>query len=77
MIIRYVNPSGENIVAQILITSDNPIESDQTAKVLFVPTNSPQFVTVSGAKGEIPSPIVLDPGRYSISVKTDKFLFLV
>lgn len=77
MIIRFVNPSGENIVAQILITSDNPIESDQTAKVLFVPTNSPQFVTVSGAKGEIPSPIVLDPGRYSISVKTDKFLFLV
>lgn len=77
MIIRFVNPSGENIVAQILITSDNPLESDQTAKVLFVPTSSPQFVTVSGAKGDIPSPIVLDPGRYSISVKTDKFLFLV
>lgn len=31
---------------------------------------------MSGAKGEIPSPIVLDPGRYTISVKTDKFLFL-
>lgn len=36
----------------------------------------PQFVTVSGSKGDIPSPIVLDPGRYTISVKTDKFLFL-
>lgn len=33
-------------------------------------------MTVSGAKGEIPSAIVLDPGRYTISVKTDKFLFL-
>lgn len=56
--------------------SDNPIELDQDAKVLFKPTTEPQFVTVSGAKGEIPSPIVLDPGRYTISVKTDKFLFL-
>lgn len=26
--------------------------------------------------GGIPSPIVLDPGRYTISVKTDKYLFL-
>lgn len=56
--------------------SDNPIELDQDAKVLFKPTIEPQFVTVSGAKGEIPSPIVLDPGRYTISVKTEKYLFL-
>lgn len=33
-------------------------------------------MTVSGSKGEIPSAIVLDPGRYTISVKTDKYLFL-
>lgn len=56
--------------------SDNPNEIDQTAKVLFKSTREPQFVTVSGAFGEIPSPIVLDPGRYTISVKTDKFLYL-
>lgn len=58
--------------------SDNPIELDQEAKVLLRPTldQQPQFVTVSGAKGDIPSPIVLDPGRYTISVKTDKYLFL-
>lgn len=45
---------------------------------MFKPTidGSPQFVTVSDAKGEIPSSIVLDPGRYTISVKTAKFLFL-
>lgn len=47
-----------------------------SAKVLFKPTAQPQFVTVSGSKGDIPSPIVLDPGRYRISVKTDRFLFL-
>jgi laminin, alpha 3/5 len=44
---------------------------------MFKPTEGPQFVTVSGAKGEIPSPVVLDPGRYTISVMTDKSLFLV
>lgn len=76
MVIRYVNPLAESVVANILITSDNPSEVDQNAKVLFQPTTAPQFVTVSGAKGEIPSAIVLDPGRYTISVKTDKYLFL-
>lgn len=30
MVIRYVNPTADNIVAQILITSDNPSEVDQT-----------------------------------------------
>lgn len=29
LIIRYLNPSDENIVANILITSDNPNEVDQ------------------------------------------------
>lgn len=76
MVIRYVNPTNENVVANILITSDNPSELDQNAKILFKPTTEPQFVTVSGPKGEIPSAIVLDPGRYTISVQTDKYLFL-
>lgn len=50
--------------------------------VLFKPTPEPQFVTVSGAKGDILSPFVLDGGRYTISIKTDpivsteKFIFL-
>lgn len=76
MVIRYVNPTSENVVASILITSDNPSEENQNSKVVFKPTTEPQFVTVSGSKGDIPSAIVLDPGRYTISVKTDKYLFL-
>lgn len=43
---------------------------------MFKPTNEPKFVTVSGVKGEVPYAIVLDPGRYTISVKNDKYLFL-
>lgn len=76
MVIRYVNPNGENIVANVKIVSDNPNESEQESKVVFVPTTEPQFVTVSGTKGEIPSAIVLDPGRYTFSVQTNKFLYL-
>lgn len=41
--------------------------------MLFKPTSEPQFVTVSG---DIAFAFVLDPGRYTISVKTEKFLFL-
>lgn len=47
-----------------------------SAKVLFKPTTEPQFVTVSGSKGDFLAPIVLDGGRYEISIKTDKFLYL-
>lgn len=36
-------------------------EADQWEKVLLKPTDHPQFVTVSGLKGDIPWPIVLDP----------------
>lgn len=76
MVIRYKNPTGENVVANVKIVSDNPNESEQESKVLLAPTSEPQFVTVSGAKGEIPSAIVLDPGRYTFSVQTNKFLYL-
>lgn len=76
IVIRFVNPTEENIVANVKIVSDNPNESEQESKVLFAPTSEPQFVTVSGAKGEIPSVIVLDPGRYTFSVQTNKFLYL-
>lgn len=76
LVIRYKNPTSENVIAQILITPDNPTELEQKAKVLFKPNTYPEFVTVSGAKGEIPSPVVLDPGRYTINIKTDKNVFL-
>lgn len=76
LVIRYKNPTSENVIAQILITPDNPTELEQKAKVLFKPNSYPEFVTVSGAKGEIPSPVVLDPGRYTIGIKTEKNVFL-
>ncbi|XP_055387187.1 laminin subunit alpha [Condylostylus longicornis] len=76
MVIRYVNPTDEDVVASILIQSDNPSEVDQNAKVLLKPTMEPKFVTVSGSKGDKPSPIVLDPGRYTITTESVKNIML-
>lgn len=76
MVIRYVNRNSGNIIGQILITPDNPAEVEQKAKVVFPPTIEPRFITVSGSKGDFPSPIVLDPGRYEISIKGEGALFL-
>uniref|UniRef100_A0A1B0CH53 Netrin axonal chemotropic factor n=1 Tax=Lutzomyia longipalpis TaxID=7200 RepID=A0A1B0CH53_LUTLO len=76
IVIRYVNPSDKNIIGLITITSENPSEVDQTAKVLFKPTASPQFVTVSGSRGEIPAPVVLDPGHYIIKTSISDIIFL-
>lgn len=76
LIIRYINPNSESVVGNILIQSDNPLELDQTANVLFKANRKPEFVTMAGLKGEIPSPIVLDPGRYTIKISSDKSLFL-
>ncbi|XP_058060994.1 laminin subunit alpha [Anopheles bellator] len=76
LVIRYKNPNAESVLATILITPDNPTELEQKTKVLFRPTQNPEFVTVSDARGDIPSPLVLDPGSYTISIKTGKTIFL-
>ncbi|XP_037946379.1 laminin subunit alpha-like [Teleopsis dalmanni] len=76
IVIRYVNPNPENVTANILIQSENPLEVDQNVKVLLRPTTSPQFVTVAGIKGNKPSAVVLDPGRYTFTTKTNKNIML-
>lgn len=76
LIIRYVNPGEEPVIADISIQSENPLNPDQDGKVVFKPNKRPEFVTMSGIKGDIPTPIVLDPGKYTIMVKTDQPLFL-
>lgn len=76
VVIRFVNPTAENVLATLSVTSDNTGEDSQSAKVLFPSSAEPQFITVSGPKGDIPWTLVLDPGRYTVSVKTDKFVYL-
>lgn len=77
MVLRYINPNQEAIAGIIKIVPDNPNEVEQTFQVLFKPTTSPEFVTVAGITGSIPSPLVMNQGRWTISIKNDKSLFLV
>lgn len=76
MVLRYINPNAESILGHIKITPDNPSDTEQTFEVLFKPSNRSSFVTVAGVSGTIPSPLVMNPGHWDISISTKKSLFL-
>ncbi len=75
LIFRYHNPSDESIIADVTLTPESSADVEQTSTVMFVPTRQPQYVTVSGS-GVI-STFVLNPGRWSISLKTPERLYVV
>nr|CAD7256718.1 unnamed protein product [Timema shepardi] len=76
MVLRYVNPSSEPIIGVITITPDNPSETEQDFEVQFKPSKEPTLVTVSKPPSSIPSPLVMNPGRWSVSIKNQKSLFV-
>ncbi|XP_015602424.1 laminin subunit alpha [Cephus cinctus] len=76
MVLRYVNPNNETILGSITIIPENPSESEQKFMVQLKPSSKPAFVTVAGAQGNLPSPLVMNPGRWSIVISTKKSLFL-
>lgn len=76
MVMRYVNPNTEPILGAIKITPDSHQEDEQQLQVQFKPTKSPSFVTVAGTHGNNPSPLVLNPGHWTVSIGTDRSLFL-
>lgn len=78
MVLRYVNTHSEPIIGFIRITPENPNDAEQKHAVLFKPTNSSggEHVTVSGAAGNIPSALVMNPGRWSVSVVVEKSMLL-
>jgi laminin alpha 3/5 len=77
MVLRYKSQNPEPVVGSIKITPDNPNDIEQNFLVQFKPSHEPVFTTVSGASGSIPSPLVMNPGYWSISIKNEKSLFLV
>ncbi|XP_075229000.1 laminin subunit alpha [Lycorma delicatula] len=76
LVLRYVNPNNVSVIGKITITPENPADAEQNFQVLFKPTRQPAFVTVSGPTGGIPSPIVMDPGLWTVSIKNEKRLSL-
>ncbi|XP_014485447.1 PREDICTED: laminin subunit alpha isoform X2 [Dinoponera quadriceps] len=76
MVLRYVNPNNESILGIIIITPDNLSEVEQQFKINFKPSSQPSFLTVAGIHGNQPSPMVMNPGHWSIKITTKKSLFL-
>lgn len=77
MVFRFVNKNPHTVIGLISITSDNPTDAEQDLKVQFRNTSGPEFVTVSGESGNTPSPFVMNPGWWTISIKVNESVFLV
>ena len=61
-----------------MIIPDNPSDEEQHFQVVFKPNmHSPAFVVVAGLGGGIPSPLVMNPGKWDIHIKIQRSLFLV
>jgi laminin alpha 3/5 len=75
LIFRYVNPTDDRIMADVSVIPGSSSDVEQNSQVAFEPSMIPQFVTVSG--GGLVSTFVLNPGRWSISLKTAEKLYVV
>lgn len=77
MVLRYVNLNEETTTGNIKITPESQSDTEQTFRVAFKPTRTPSFVTVAGPNNGIPSPLVMNPGTWSVSIQSEKNLFVV
>ncbi|VVC44657.1 Hypothetical protein CINCED_3A025090 [Cinara cedri] len=78
IVLRYVNLNNETLLGYVSITPETPnnINIEQKFIVQLKPTKTPSFVTVSGATGNIPSPFVMSPGRWAVTIKIEQNLFV-
>lgn len=76
MILRYVNPNEETVMAKVKLSPENSHDAEQTYLVRLEPTREPQFVTVAGPSGNLPTPFILNPGMWTASIATNKSLHL-
>lgn len=76
MILRYVNPSDETVMAKVKLSPENPSDTEQTYLVRMEPTREPKLVTVAGPSGNLPTPFILNPGSWTASIATNKSLSL-
>lgn len=76
MILRYVNPNEETIMAKVKLSPENPNDAEQSYLVRMEPSKEPRSVTVAGPSGNLPTPFILNPGTWTASIATNKSLYL-
>ncbi|RVE52213.1 hypothetical protein evm_003132 [Chilo suppressalis] len=72
MVLKYASHLKDPIIASIIITPESFVDSQQKFNVLLRPTGEPQLVTVAGEKALAPSPFVMNPGNWTVTIKTTK-----
>ncbi|XP_059055423.1 laminin subunit alpha [Achroia grisella] len=73
MVVKYANPLRDPVIATIIITPESVVDiTQQQFSVLLKPTTEPQLVTVSGEKGLAPAPFIMNPGNWTVTIKTTK-----
>lgn len=75
IIYRFVNPTDRSVTAVVTAIPKLSGETQESKPVTFPPSRQPQFVTVSG--GGTTSAFVLNPGDWSISLKTAENILVV
>uniref|UniRef100_T1J097 Laminin subunit alpha n=1 Tax=Strigamia maritima TaxID=126957 RepID=T1J097_STRMM len=76
VVVRYINPNHEDVVGFVVFIPDHYGDTRQSSAIRFEPTRGPKLLTVSGKENLIPSHFVINPGRWTISFKIDKSIYI-
>jgi len=77
IIYRYVNPTDDDVTADVTVTPETSGDVTQSSHVTFEPTGGtgPQFTSVS--TGSIVTTFVLNPGPLSVALKSSPGVLVV
>ncbi|XP_049885179.1 laminin subunit alpha [Pectinophora gossypiella] len=76
MVLKYANKLHDPVTATITITPESVADIQQTFNVYLRPTVLPQLITVAGDKGIAPAPFVMNPGNWTVTIKTNKEIMI-
>ncbi|XP_053393780.1 laminin subunit alpha-like isoform X2 [Mercenaria mercenaria] len=74
LVYRYVNRNEESVKGEVTLDPESIYEISQTSEVNFAPSMDPTFADVGNSGGL--SSFVLNPGKWSVGIKTDESVFL-
>lgn len=76
VIARYVSLNGDNMYSNITFTPDFYGETKQSEILILPPSSEPRFQAVVGPDGVTALPFVLNPGRWTLSIKAQRPVFM-
>ncbi|XP_023237076.1 laminin subunit alpha-like [Centruroides sculpturatus] len=67
---------GENVMGTITFTPEGFSDIQQSSDMVFEATTQPRLMRVAGKQGLTAAPFVLNPGRWTVSIRVENPLFL-